>query len=97
MGGNTFVVGTAEVSFPLGLPSEFNIRGRFFSDFGTITGLDDTEPPKILDEASLRTTVGFGLTYVSPFGPIEIDMAIPVIDEDFDKAEVFRFSFGTRF
>ncbi len=97
LGGNTFAVGTAEVSFPLGLPSEFNIRGRFFSDFGTITSIDDTEPPAILDEASLRTTVGFGLTYVSPFGPIEIDFAVPVIDEEFDKTEVVRFSFGTRF
>ena len=97
LGGNTFVVGTAEVSFPLGLPSEFNIRGRFFSDFGTITSIDDKEPPAILDEASLRTTVGFGLTYVSPFGPIEIDLAVPVIDETFDKTELFRFSFGTRF
>ena len=97
LGGNSFAIGTAEVSFPLGLPSEFNIRGRFFSDFGTITGIDDREPPKILDEASLRATAGFGLTYVSPFGPIEIDLAVPLIDESFDKSELFRFSFGTRF
>ncbi len=97
LGGNSFAIGTAEVSFPLGLPSEFNIRGRFFSDFGTITGIDDQEPPKILDEASLRATVGFGLTYVSPFGPIEVDLATSVLDEDFDKTELFRFSFGTRF
>ena len=41
--------------------------------------------------------LGLGLTYVSPFGPIEIDLAVPLIDESFDKSELFRFSFGTRF
>ena len=45
----------------------------------------------------MRATVGFGLTYISPFGPIEIDLATSVLDEDFDKTELFRFSFGTRF
>jgi outer membrane protein insertion porin family len=30
-------------------------------------------------------------------GPVRIDIAQPYIKEDFDKKEVFRFSFGTRF
>ncbi|MCS5605975.1 MAG: BamA/TamA family outer membrane protein, partial [Alphaproteobacteria bacterium] len=46
---------------------------------------------------SLRLSIGVGLSWRSPFGPIRIDMAQAVLKEDFDKDEFFRFSFGTRF
>lgn len=96
LGGNFFAVGSAEIAFPLGLPKEFDVRGRFFTDVGTLTNIDD-EGPEILDESSLRVAVGFGLTYISPFGPILIDFSVPVLKEDFDETEVVRFTFGTRF
>ena len=41
--------------------------------------------------------VGTGVSWVSPFGPIGIDVAVPVIKEDFDIVENFRINFGTRF
>ncbi len=96
LGGNLFVTGTTELSFPIGLPAEFNIRGRLFTDLGTLTGLDE-EGAEILDEASVRITVGFGVSYNSPLGPILIDFGFPVLKEDFDKTEAIRFSFGARF
>ena len=96
LGGNLYLTETTELSFPLGLPSEFNIRGRVFTDIGTLTELDDTGA-EILDEASPRVTIGFGVSYVSPLGPILIDFGFPVVKEDFDKEETIRFSFGTRF
>jgi outer membrane protein insertion porin family len=37
------------------------------------------------------------LQWVSPFGPIRVDYAVPLRREKFDKKENFRFSFGTRF
>ena len=39
-GGKTFFTGTAEISFPLGLPEEFGIRGVAFTDFGTLFDTD---------------------------------------------------------
>ncbi len=96
LGGNLFAVGTAEVAFPIGLPEEFGVRGRIFTDMGTLTELDD-DGPEVLDEASLRLSVGTGLSWSSPFGPIRIDFAFPLLKEDFDKDEIFRFSFGTSF
>jgi len=36
LGGNISLKGTVELSFPLGLPEEYQIRGRIFTDFGTV-------------------------------------------------------------
>ncbi|MEE8273998.1 MAG: outer membrane protein assembly factor BamA, partial [Alphaproteobacteria bacterium] len=96
LGGNLFGTGSIELSFPLGFPKEFNVRGRLFADIGTLTDIDD-EGPGILDEASPRASVGVGFTYVSPFGPILIDFGVPILKEDFDETESIRFTFGTRF
>jgi outer membrane protein insertion porin family len=99
LGGNKYARGTIEVSFPVGLPEEYGIRGRSFSDFGTLfdTDLTTAEVPFLQDIASLRVSAGFGLTWSSPFGPLAIDFALPIMAEDFDREEFFRFSVGTRF
>ncbi|HET8729154.1 MAG TPA: BamA/TamA family outer membrane protein, partial [Alphaproteobacteria bacterium] len=99
LGGNQFVTATAELSFPIGLPEELGLRGRTFTDIGYLTDLDEEEEPgnPISQEDSIRVSVGAGLSWTSPFGPIRIDFAVPVMSEDFDEEERFRFSFGTRF
>ena len=51
----------------------------------------------ILDSQLMRVATGVGLQWISPFGPIRVDYAIPIQKEYFDKTENFRFSFGTRF
>jgi len=96
LGGNAFVTGTAELSFPLGFPSEFDVKGRVFTDAGTLTNNDD-QGSELLDVASLRLAVGFGLSYTSPLGPILIDFAVPILREPFDERQSVRFSVGTRF
>ncbi len=96
LGGNLLYSGTAELSFPLGLPEELGLRGRLFSDFGAVTGLDNSSD-NVDDSAAPRVSVGTGLTWRSPLGPIALDFAVPVLKESFDKVEQFRFSFGTRF
>jgi outer membrane protein insertion porin family len=78
------------------LPEELGLRGRIFSDFGAVTGLDNSSDT-VEDSAAPRVSVGTGLTWRSPLGPIALDFAIPVLKQDFDKTERFRFSFGTRF
>lgn len=96
LGGNLFYRGSVETSFPLGLPKELGILGHVFSDFGTLYDLDESGA-EILDEDSIRASAGVGLSWRSPFGPVRIDFAQPLADEDFDEDEVFRFNFGTRF
>ena len=96
LGGNVLALGTVEMSFPLGLPEEYPVRGRIFSDFGTLTDTD-AEGDQVVDNASLRLSAGAGVTWKSPFGPIAVDLAWPILKESFDKEELFRFSAGTRF
>lgn len=96
LGGKRLLAATAELSFPVGLPKEFGLSGALFSDVGTLTGAEDGGS-QLLDEASLRASVGFGLAWRSPAGPFRVDFATPILKEDFDKTEVFRFNFGTRF
>ena len=96
LGGNTFATTSAQISFPLGFPAEFDVTGRTFIDAGTLTGLDETGAG-ILDNASVRASAGFGISYLSPFGPINIDFAVPFLKESYDNTETIRFTFGTRF
>lgn len=96
LGGNSYAVSTAEISFPIGIVSTVDLRGRFFTDVGTLTGID-VSGVNLVDGAKIRTSVGFGVSYGSPFGPILIDFGFPILKESYDRTETLRFSFGTRF
>jgi outer membrane protein insertion porin family len=98
IGGQFLWNGTVQASFPLGLPEEYQIRGRVFSDFGVLTGTDTkSSDGHISDDGSIRASAGFGLTWVSPFGPLAVDLAYPVVRKSEDKIQYFSFSFGTNF
>lgn len=96
IGGHQFYAGTAELTFPFGLPEEFDIRGSVFSDFGSAWGVDDPFP-NLTDDTTTRVSLGVGIGWVSPFGPLRIDFASAVLKEDYDKTQLFSFNFGTRF
>jgi outer membrane protein insertion porin family len=98
LGGKKFYTGTVELSFPLGLPEEFEIRGRLFTDVGAAWGVDDVPSGVVVqDSKSPRVASGAGVSWISPLGPVLIDFGFPLVKEDFDETEVLRFSFGTRF
>ncbi|NDF12958.1 MAG: outer membrane protein assembly factor BamA [Proteobacteria bacterium] len=96
LGGNTFYAGTVEYTFPLGLADELGFSGSVFMDAGSLFDVDD-HGPGVLDEASLRSSVGVGLSWKSPLGPVRINLAQALTKESFDETEILRFSFGTRF
>ena len=96
VGGNWFYKGTIGVNFPVGLPKEYGVRGRFFSDAGSV-GKNDSSVSTIKDTPSLRLSLGTGLMWSSPIGPINIDLSKALLKENFDKTQAFRFSFGAQF
>jgi outer membrane protein insertion porin family len=96
LGGNLFYRGSAELTFPIGLPEEMGVAGHAFTDFGSLWSIDENGAG-ILDENSLRAAAGLGVSWRSPMGPVRVDLALPYLKEDYDQEEVFRFSFGTRF
>ncbi|GAB4374737.1 MAG: outer membrane protein assembly factor BamA [Kiloniellaceae bacterium] len=98
LGGKNFYTGTVEASFPLDLPFDLDIRWRVFTDVGAAWSIDDNSiPVSVQDSSSPRVTVGTGLSWNSPFGPVVVDLGLAVIKEDFDETEIFSFSFGTQF
>jgi outer membrane protein insertion porin family len=90
--------GQVQLDFPLGLPDSFRLTGRLFTDLGSAGGIEEANPAgsSIEATASLRATVGIGFQWVSPFGPVGIDFAVPYLKEDFDRTELVRFNFGAR-
>jgi outer membrane protein insertion porin family len=96
LGGRYYYTGSLELSFPLGLPPEFGIFGKAFVDAGSSWHTEE-KGGNIKDPHALRVAGGLGLQWFSPFGPIRIDYAIPVMKQSYDEVENFRFSFGTRF
>jgi outer membrane protein insertion porin family len=94
LGGRTYYTGTVQLGFPVGLPQELGITGRVFTDFGS---LFSPVEPGIADTRSLRVASGAGVSWASPLGPIRLDLGIPLVRQSFDKKELFRISFGTRF
>ncbi|MCP5364096.1 MAG: outer membrane protein assembly factor BamA [Hyphomicrobiales bacterium] len=96
LGGEFLYTASLQLSFPLGLPEELQIRGRVFTDVGSLWDVSNDDPI-IDDESSPRMSVGTGLTWVSPFGPLGVDFGYAVIKEDFDDTEIIRVNFGTRF
>lgn len=96
LGGNLYYTGTAELRFPLGLPDELRMFGRTFVDAGTLTDID-VDGPTLVDNSNLRVGAGIGLSWLSPLGPLSIDIAQALVKEREDETETFRISFGTRF
>ncbi len=99
LGGQIYAIGTAEVSFPVGLPEEFGVRGAVFSDVGTIFESHESRSNAFVagSDPDLRASVGVSVLWTSPLGPLRFDLAYPILKEDFDQEEFFRFSAGARF
>jgi len=65
-------------------------------DFGSTGKLSDSSSV-VEDTKSLRASVGAGITWLSPLGPMGVDFGVPVKKETFDITETVRVNFGTRF
>jgi outer membrane protein insertion porin family len=96
LGGDLLYTGTLEQRFPLGLPPELRMFGRVFVNAGTLTD-SAVHGPTVTDSGSIRAAAGVGLSWLSPLGPIAIDLSQAFLKDSEDKTEFFRISFGTRF
>ena len=96
VGGNLLYKGTLELAFPIGLPNELGIRGRVFTIAGSLSDAD-TNLFSVSDTGSVRMSLGVGVSWASPFGPVRIDLATAVLKEKFDETEILSFGFGSIF
>ena len=96
LGGEVYYVNRNELTFPLGLPDDLGIGGLIFADIGTVYNTSSSGS-NIRDESSLRASAGIGLSWLSPFGPVKFYLSKAILKENYDKKEIFRFSFGTTY
>jgi len=100
IGGTTYFTTSAEVTFPMpAFPEDFGLRAALFADAGTLYGNDVNTNGETVrgTDMSWRASVGAGIQWASPFGSIRVDYAIPVVKEDFDEEQKFRFSMANQF
>jgi outer membrane protein insertion porin family len=97
LGGRRLWTQSTEVRYPLPfVPDELGIHGRAFVDIGNLedSGIDG---PGVVNNGNPRLGAGIGVTWRSPFGVVNVDLTPFVVKESYDKTQVFRFGFGTRF
>lgn len=102
LGGTTYFNATAEAQFPIPVvPESFGLRGAVFADAATLYGSKiETTPPVNFGTSTdmqWRASVGIGLLWASPFGPLRIDYAMPIAKQDTDNTQEFNFGISTRF
>jgi outer membrane protein insertion porin family len=61
------------------------------------SGAPNDQKCEVFDTVAFRLSVGAGVIWASPFGPLRVDVSYPLIKTDYDEEELFRFSVGTRF
>ena len=81
---------------PLGLPEELRIFGLTFVDAGTLYD-SDASGPQVEDSSAIRAAAGAGLSWLSPLGPISVDLAQAFLKNPEDQTQFFFINFGTRF
>ena len=96
LGGEIYYLVRNELNFPLGLPDDLGVTGLAFIDVGSIYNTNSSSS-LVKDENKLRASAGVGLTWISPFGPVKFFLSRAILKENYDKKEIFRFSFGTTY
>ena len=88
VGGSKQLLFSNEITFPL--LSGLGIRGVAFIDAGQAFRLRDS-----LEISKLQAAVGIGVRWLSPFGPLAINLAIPINPRQQDSSPVFEIGAGT--
>ena len=92
LGGERRVTGTAELLFPFpGLSRDRSLRLLTFLDVGQLIGNG------AFPAGGMRSSVGLGLDWQSPFGPLRFSLAKPLKEREGDRLQRLQFTAGTTF
>ena len=99
LGGNRFSRASLEMSMPTPFPPELGLKSHVFTDAGTLGKSQETSlsGDVLTNNESVHLSAGVGISWASPFGPVRLDFAEPLIYRTYDKIEHIHFSFGTKF
>ena len=96
VGGSAYWATTAELQSAIpGIPNEYGLRATAFVDAGTVFRYSgSTAGLQVANKNVVRSSVGAGLTWASPFGALTVDYAIPLSKAAYDVVQPLRFSAG---
>ena len=96
VGGSAYWATTAELQSAIpGIPNEYGLRATAFVDAGTVFRYSgSTAGLQVANKNVVRSSVGAGLTWASPFGALTVDYAVPLSKAAYDVAQPLRFSAG---
>jgi len=110
IGGNAFAIGTLSTRLPSLLPESYGVSIAAFSDFGTLGRVDNVirtcggvnvggtiAQSCVKDNFAFRASAGLSFGWRSPFGPLQIDLGIPIVKASYDRPQIIHFSAGTGF
>ena len=94
IGGNYLSIINATTTLPKILENVQGVDIVMFADAANIWGVDYDSS---LDEGGIRSSIGLGLDWLTPIGPLTFSFAQPITKESSDVEETFRFNIGTSF
>ena len=95
IGGNFVTTANLSTTLPQILSSIQEVDFVMFLDAANIWGVDYDS--SIDDDGSFRSSVGIGIDWMTPIGPLNFIFAQPITKESSDKTQTFRFNLGTTF
>ena len=94
IGGNYVSSINATSTIPMILENAQNVDVVLFADAANVWGVDYDSS---LDKSGIRSSVGIGVDWLTPVGPLTFSFAQPITKEPDDIEESFRFNIGTSF
>ena len=94
VGGNYLASFNASSDLPV-FESLETIDFNIFYDAANVWGVDYNS--SLNDSSALRSTVGLGIDWYTPVGPLSFSFSQPITKKETDKTETFRFNLGTTF
>ena len=95
VGGTSYWATTAELQSPIpGVPQEYGLKASAFVDAGSVYA-GSTQLLQVANSNIVRSSVGVGLTWDSPFGALTVNYAIPVTKAAYDVVQPFSFTAGS--
>ncbi len=96
LGGKSYVNATAELQFPLPYLDSVGLSGAVFADAGTLFG-SDAQKGSFYGDESIRSSIGAGIVWASPFGRLRVDYGYALTKESYDDTQQLRFGAATNF
>ena len=102
VGGSMYWATTAELQSAIpGVPKEYGLKATAFVDAGSVfrysgptTFPGSAQSLQLANSNVVRSSVGAGLTWASPFGALTVDYAVPLSKAAADVVQPLRFSAG---